>query len=181
MIVAGCTVFVFASAAVAQGAFDFDDIPGVNQEPAIVVDINPAVMGIIRGAMRSVDPQAADMLGGLRSIKLRVYHNGDNARQFNNFIDNVTEELRDLGWHAVVSAQEEGSKVRWYMQMTGEEISGMTVMAADATEAIFINLDGTISAEDLGLALAAVGAGDVLRSFGMPPIAPGPAARANSE
>jgi hypothetical protein len=42
-------------------------------------------------------------------------------------------------------------------------------MASDGAEAIFINIDGTISAEDFGRAMAALGAGDVLGSIIPPP------------
>ena len=173
-IVFGCVAISLSGAAVAQGDFDFDDIPGVDEEPAFVVDLNPVLISWIRAALADVDPEGAEMLGGLRSVKLRVYHNGDNARQFNNFIDDITEELQDSGWHAVVSAQDEGSKVRMYMQMTEEEVSGMTVMAADATEAIFLNIDGSISAEDLGRVMALLPVQDVLGSLPVPPGAQAP-------
>jgi hypothetical protein len=168
-IVCGCTVFVVSGVAAAQGAFDFDNIPGVDEQPAITVDINPMLVQLFRSAIAGADPEAAAILNGLRSIKLRVYSNGENNRQFNSFIDDVTEELQDSGWHAVVSAQDEGSKIRWYMQMTEQEISGMTIMAADGSEAIFMNIDGSISAEDLGRVMALPPVRDALGSFRMPP------------
>jgi hypothetical protein len=70
---------------------------------------------------------------------------------------------------AVVSAQDEGSKVRIHTQMTDQEISGMTVMVTDGSEAIFINIDGSISAEDLGRVMALLQVDDVLGSLtGLP-------------
>jgi hypothetical protein len=160
---------VIGGTAVAQGSFDFDDIPGVDEEPAIAVDINPTMMRFLETMVRGADPEGAAMLTGLRSIRLRVYHDDDNTRQFNNFIDDVTDELQGSGWLPVVSAQDEGSKVRIHTQMTDQEISGMTVMVTDGTEAIFINIDGTISAEDLGRVLAVMPTGDVLGAItGMP-------------
>ena len=171
-IVAGCVVLTFGGVAAAQGTFDFDNIPGVDQEPAVAVDINPQMMQFIRGMASAADPAAADMLTGLRSMRVRVYSNGDNARQFSNFMDDVTSELEGSGWMPVVSAQDEGSKVRIHMQMTGEEVSGMTVMVSDGGEAVFINIDGTVSAEDLGRVMAMMPIEDVLGSFPLPPPAP---------
>jgi hypothetical protein len=53
--------------------------------------------------------------------------------------------------------------------MTDQEISGMTVMVTDGAEAIFINIDGSISAEDLGRVMAMMPVDDVLGSItGMP-------------
>lgn len=173
-IVAGAVVLVVGNSALAQGLFDFDDIPGVSQEPAVAIDINPIMMGWIRGIARQADPEAADMLSGLRSIRLRVYHDGNNTRQFNNFMDEVTEELEGSGWMSVIRAQDETSRVRIHMQMTEQEVSGMTVMMTDGSEAVFINIDGTVSAEDLGAVLAALPT-DVLGSVVLPPIASTPA------
>jgi hypothetical protein len=168
-------VFAFSGIAAAQGLFDFDNIPGVDEEPAVAVDINPQMMNFFRGMAVAADPEAADILTGLRSMRVRVYNNGDNTRQFSNFMDDVTEELEGAGWMPVVSAQDEGSKVRIHMQMTGEEVSGMTVMVADGGEAIFINIDGTVSAEDLGRVMAMMpNVDDVLGSLPMPPPMPAP-------
>lgn len=168
-IVLGGVMVVISGTVAAQGAFDFDDIPGVSDEPAVAVDINPTMMRFLETMLRSADPEGAAMLTGLRSIRLRVYHDDDNTRQFNNFIDDVTEELQGSGWLPVVSAQDEGSKVRIHTQMTDQEISGMTVMVTDGAEAIFINIDGSISAEDLGRVMAMMPVDDVLGSItGMP-------------
>ena len=175
-IVTGCLVLSFSGIAAAQGLFNFDEIPGVDQEPAVAVDINEAMMNIIRGVAQAADPASADVLTGLRSMHLRVYHNGDNSRRFSDFIDDVTVELETAGWARVVYAQDEGSKVRIHMRLTGEEISGMTVMVADGAEAIFINIDGTVSAADLGRVMAALPVGDVLESLSIPrPAGPAPA------
>ena len=179
-IAAGYLVLVVSGTAVAQGSFDFDDIPGVSQEPAVVVDINPIMMEFFRGAYAGIDPEGVDILRGLRSIKMRVYREVDNARQFNSFIDDVSDELGQDGWMPVVSTQDEQSKVRIYMQMTGQEISGMTVMLTGGTEAIFINIDGSISAADLGAVLAKLPVEDVLAAFPLqaPIVSPTPMPRA---
>jgi HSP20 family molecular chaperone IbpA len=181
-IVSGSLVFVVSGFVAAQGLFDFDDIPGVDEEPAVAVDINPAMMEFIRGIAVAADPASADVLTGLRSMRLRVYHDGDNSRRFSNFMDEVTEELEDAGWLPVVAAQDEGSKVRIHMQMTGQEVSGMTVMVSDGSEAIFINIDGTVSAEDLGRVMAMMPVEDVLGSLRLPaPVAPSAATPAPAD
>ena len=179
-IAAGCMVLVVSGTAVAQGSFDFDNIPGVNQEPAVVVDINPVMMQFFINTIAPLDPEGANILRGLRSIKMRVYREVENARQFNTFIDDVSDELGDEGWMPVVSTQDDESKVRIYMQMTGEEVSGMTVMLTGGTEAVFINLDGTVSAADLGAILAKLPVQDVLSAFPLqsPMPMPTPAPRA---
>ncbi|HUF71630.1 MAG TPA: DUF4252 domain-containing protein [Gammaproteobacteria bacterium] len=167
-IVYGCVVFVISGAAAAQGAFNFNDIPGIDQEPTLEVNLNSIAIGFFIAVIQGVDPEGAELLRGLRGIQLRVYQHGENARQFNNFINDVTEELTGSGWQAVVSAQDGGSNVRMYMQMTEEEVSGMTIMASDGAEAIFMNIDGTITAADLGRIMALPPVREALGAFHMP-------------
>ena len=153
-IITAVVVAVFSTGAVAQGSFDFGDIPGVNQQPMVDVNLNQTLIGFVRAAAGPTNPEAADLLAGLRGIRVRVYSSGNNGRQFNNFIDNVTEQLEGSGWLRVVYAEDGNGKVRMHMHMTEEQVSGLTVMVFDESEAVFINIDGSISAEDLGKVMA---------------------------
>jgi hypothetical protein len=170
-IITAVVVVIFSTGAVAQGAFDFGDIPGVNQQPMVDVNLNQTMLGFVRTMAGPANPEAADLLAGLRSVRVRVYGAQSNARQFNNFIDNVTEALEGTGWLRVVYVQDGDAKVRMHMQMTEEEVSGLTVMVIDDSEAVFINIDGSISAEDLGKVMAMLPVQDVLGSLGLPPTA----------
>ena len=173
MIVATLLSFGAGATALAQGALNFDDIPGVDSDPVVAIDLSPMMIGFVRNAFRELDPATADILQGLRSIKLRVYNDADNSRQFNSFIQRVSKQLEDEGWSQVAFVQDEGSTVRVHMQMTEQQVAGMTVMLYDGTEAVFINIDGTISAADLGKVMAAVGAQGVvpnLATLGIPPV-----------
>lgn len=167
-IVTGTVFVVVSGSAVAQGAFEFDEIPG--EEPALVVDFNPVMLSFFRAMITETHPEGAALLGGLRSIKMRVYSNVDDTRRFNNFIADVTEDLEDQGWMPVVSAQDEegGSNVRVHMQMNADEVLGMTFMVNDGSEAFFINIDGTLTAADLGRIMALPPVQQALGSMGLP-------------
>jgi hypothetical protein len=167
---AGC------NGAVAQGGFNFDEIPGINQEPIVAVDVNSVAIGFVRAMAQEFDPATADMLQGLRGIKLRVYHAAEDNLQFNNFIQNVGERLENSGWQRVMFVQDEAASVRIHMQMTEQAVSGMTVMVFDGTEAVYINIDGTINAADLGKIMAQFNMHGVLQS--MPPLPQSSAPRA---
>ena len=147
--------FAASSVCFAQGLFNFDEIPGVSEEPAIRVDINSATIGFFRNMLGATDPATADILRGLRGIQLRVYHGTDNPRQLNQFIENVAQQLNASGWSQMMSVQDEDSNVRFHVRMTEEEASGLTVMVFDDGEAIFISIDGSVSAEDLGKVMSA--------------------------
>jgi hypothetical protein len=154
-ITAGLLGLAACTAAVAQGSFNFDDIPGVHQDPIVSVDVNPIIIGFVRSMLTAAgDPATAELLSGLRGIKLRVYHAAENSREFSSFIQGAGGRLEALGWQQVMSVQDEHSSVQWHLQMTEEAVSGMTVMVMDDTEAIFINIDGSINATDLGRIMA---------------------------
>lgn len=167
-IIIGVCVVVASHSAAAQGAFDFDDIPGIDDAPIAAVDISPVMLGFIRAALNGVEPETAAMLQDLRSIRLRVYNASNNTRQFSSFMDNVTEELEDNNWQQVMMVQDEGSNVRVHMQMTESEVTGMTVMLIDGSEAVFINIDGSISAENLGKVMATMQAHGMMPPLALP-------------
>lgn len=169
-IIMGGFALAASGTAVAQGAFDFDHIPGIDEEPTVSVDLNSVMLGFVKAMLTNVDPATAEILDGLRSIRVRVYNDTDKTRQFSDFMDDMSAQLESAGWQRAVLVQEEGSKVRIHMHMTEQEVTGMTVMLFDGDEAVFINIDGTISAEDLGRMMA------TLQSRGMmPPIPAVPA------
>jgi hypothetical protein len=154
-IMTGVTAVFVTVTADAQGFVDFSDIPGVDDAPIVEVNITPFAIALLRGALSASDPQTAELLSRLRGIQLRAYDSSRNSRQFNSFIDNITEDLEGEGWESVVTVQDEGSRVRVLMRVDNGGVSGMTVMVMDNSEAFFINVDATVSTEDLGKIMAA--------------------------
>lgn len=161
-IAAGLAGLATCTAAMAQGSFNFDSIPGVDQEPIVAVDVNPVMIGFFRSMAAAANPDAPDVFSGLRSIKLRVYHAAGDTREFSTFIQDVAGRLEGQGWQRVAAVQDEGSNVQFHMQMTEQNVTGMTIMVMDGQEAIFINIDGSISAADLGRLIAQYQIPDVL-------------------
>lgn len=168
-IVTGFVVISFSAASHAQGYFDFGEIPGVDDQPLVDVNLNAVMIGFLGTMAREVDPAAADLLSGLRGVRVRVFDSVRNERQISNFIDEVTETLEEQGWQRVVFVQEETAKARIHMQMTEDEVSGMTVMLFDGSEVVLINIAGNVSAADLGRIMAALPVDDVLGSMPFPP------------
>jgi hypothetical protein len=169
-ITAGLVGVVACTGAIAQGSLNFDEIPGIDQQPIVRVDINSIAIGFLKEILRFADPATADMLEGLRGIKLRVYHAGNDEDEFSDFISTVATRLDGSGWQQIMAVQDAGANVSIHMQMTEDAVSGMTFMAFDGEEAVFINIDGTINAADLGQIMAGLNLPDVLGS--MPPIPP---------
>lgn len=160
-------LFAFAAlgacaSAAAQGFFDFGQIPGVSEEPSVQVDLNPALLGFVAAAARQGDPAAADIIGGLDGIRVRVYEELQDAAAVGAFVDETSRVLERDGWQRVVYVQDGGDKVRIYAMMDGQQMSGMTVLVTDPSDAVFINIAGRIDPAQLGRVAAAMGFEDML-------------------
>jgi hypothetical protein len=151
-----------AATASAQGDFPFDEIPGLDAEPSVQIDLNPLLMGFFTEAAKGAQGEAAAALEGITNVRVRVYEGisseiGDVMR----FVDDTTTRLERDGWHAVVRVNENGERVRMYMRPgTNGTISGLTVMVVDSgagDEAVFINIAGAIEPARLGRIAAAFG------------------------
>lgn len=149
-ITAGLMGIATCTAAMAQGSFNFDDIPGIEQAPTVAVDVTPLMMSFFRNMVPEAGPGATDIFEGLRSIKLRVYDASENGARFSSFIQNVAGQLEGQGWQRLMAVQDEASNMQFHLRMTEENVTGMTIMIIEEQEAIFINFDGNVSAESLG-------------------------------
>lgn len=159
----GAAALLFATAGFAQGRIDFNNIPGIDSQPTVQIDLNEATLGFIIATTRQADPSAAEAMSGIKNVRLRVFEEVDNPRRFLEFIDDTSGALERDGWQRIVFVEDGDSKVRVYMQFEGEAASGITVMVTDGgDESVLINIDGLIDPQALGQIMRNVGAGDFM-------------------
>ena len=163
----------------AQGDFSFGEIPGLDAEPSVEIDLNPAMMGLFSEAAKGADADAASALSGVTNVRVRVYEGiSDEIEDVLKFVDDTSTRLERDGWHTVVRIREDGEHVRIFMRPgTDATISGLTIMVADSggDEAVFINVAGAIEPAQLGRIAAQMGMNGM---FNMVPGIPGPGAAA---
>jgi hypothetical protein len=83
-----------AATASAQGDFPFGEIPGINKEPSVQIDLNPEMMKLFGGAASGVDPQTAAALQGITNMRVRVYEDiGDEIPDLMKFVNDTTARL----------------------------------------------------------------------------------------
>jgi hypothetical protein len=147
----------------AQGHFSFDAIPGVDLEPTVQIDLNPAMLGFLSEAAKGQGEEAAAALEGLTNVRVTVYEGiGGEAQDLQKFVDDTSRTLESQGWHAAVRVREESEQVRIYMKpaAAGGVLEGLTLMVTDngpGDEAVFINIAGAIQPAQLGKIAAAIG------------------------
>ena len=66
-------LLAFSSGAHAQGYFPFDEIPGLDSEPTVQIDLDPQLMNMFGAAAKGADQEAASALEGITNVRVRVY------------------------------------------------------------------------------------------------------------
>jgi len=147
----------------AQGYFDFNQIPGLDNEPKVQIDLTPMMLNFVIEAARAADPTAAEVLGGIDGVRVRVYDISDDSDAVLEFIDDATSALENDDWQRMVYVDGDGQKVRIYMKFNDTNMSGLTMMVADEDgEAVFVNLAGEINPAHLGQIANNLGFGEAL-------------------
>jgi hypothetical protein len=167
-LLAAALLAVTATANAQQGYFSFDDIPGVDAEPTVEVDLNPALLNFVGEAAKPADPNVAQVLAGITNIRVRVYEGiGDDIAAMTRFVEDTSARLEREGWQRAVKVNEDGEQVRVYMKPLAPgtnaapgSIGGIVVMVTDegaGDESVFINVAGIIQPEQLGKIAGHVG------------------------
>jgi hypothetical protein len=165
MLIKGFSVGVLAilagTTALAQEYFDFGRIRGVPDEPAVQVDLNPMLLGFAGNSARGVDPQIADLLSSLDGVRVRVYNTIEDIDDVGRYVNDTSEQLTRAGWEQIVSVQEDAN-IRIFIQGDEQFVTGLTGMIVNGNEAIFVNVVGSISSEQVGQLMARAGAGELM-------------------
>lgn len=152
-----------ATAVSAQGAFDFSKLRGLPSEPTVQVDLPAAMLSFVTQAAGQTDPAAAKALAGIRGVRLRVYEDLDETAPVLDTIEQATRMLESEGWERMVYVNDGDDKVRMYVKLGDQKLTGMTVMVFDGGgEAVFVNIDGTIEPATLGQIASRFGMGGML-------------------
>ncbi|RBP51262.1 DUF4252 domain-containing protein [Arenicella xantha] len=142
--------------AIAQGQIDFADLSSFYGEPKVEINLSASLMKIIGSfADEEEDPEVANILANLESIKVRVYNLNGELEKANSTIDRVSGELKTDNWETLVTVNnnEENQKVRIFSKSTLNVIDGVVVMVVspekDGGEAVFINIVGEIDPDNI--------------------------------
>jgi len=160
-------LLAFSSSTHAQGYFPFDDIPGLDSEPTVQIDLDPELMKLFGSAAKGADEEVASVFAGITNVRVRVYEDiADGATAgLLKFVEDTSRTLERDGWKSVVRVNEDGERVRIYMKLaaggaSAGKIEGITLMVVDTgggSEAVFINVAGDIEPERLGRIASGIG------------------------
>jgi hypothetical protein len=163
----GSLAVLAATTALGQDYLDRGQIRGLPASPAVQVDLNPMMLGLASQVSRSANPAAADLLANVDNLRVRVYSSLENVAEVTESMDEVSADLATQGWQQVVRVQDQdGGDVRVHVQSDGESITGLTAMIVADNEAVFVNIVGMLTAEQISQVVNSVGGGQFLGVLG---------------
>lgn len=112
-------------------------------EKEIGISIGPALMGIARNFIPE-DEDVFHLIQNIRGVHLRVYSVADNSDVINQHIDINADELSVLGWERIITVRENNEYTVIMVRLEGDLLQGLVVLTNDSTEAVFVNVIGSI-------------------------------------
>lgn len=148
---------LFASARAAEvevGAIDIGQLLPSAKGQFVEVNLSPAMLKFAARIAARHEPEAAEMIRNLKSIRVNVVGLDDTNRAATvERIESVRRKLESDGWTKMVTVREKdgGDNVDVHVKQHGEEaIDGLVITVIDKKgEAVFVNIVGNINADQI--------------------------------
>ena len=156
----GLLMLVMAAASLTAQAqsvrLNLDNLKGLEPKAAESVDVSldGSLLRIAISALKIKDPKQAqikDAISGIKGIYVRALTFDKEGTYTSSDVDYVREQVRGPGWSKMVGVKsnKEGENVEVYMLMSGSNVDGIAVIAADPKSLVIVNMVGTIDLEKL--------------------------------
>jgi len=154
-MIAACAAFL-ALPAMAQedslkdlpGYVDFGELSSIYGDPKVMINIGGYLLNFVAAATKD-DPETAEIIKGLKGVRVNIYSTDGNTTPALQQVDKVKGMLKKGAWEPIVQVNDEGEQVQIFLKVAGDQMQGMTVMAVDDEEAVFLNIIGMIDPEHL--------------------------------
>jgi hypothetical protein len=142
------------AAEVESGAIDIGQLIPSAKGEFVEVNLSSAMLKFAARIAARQEPEAAEMLRNLKSIRVNVVGLDDTNREATvGQIEGVRRKLESQGWTKMVTVRERngGDNVDVHVKQRGEEaIDGLVVTVLDRKgEAVFVNIVGQINADQI--------------------------------
>jgi hypothetical protein len=118
----------------------------------VEVNIRDNLIGMVARLAATQEPEVAELLGGLKRIRVNVIGLDDaNRVEIEQRVEKIGEELDQKGWERIVTARSGTEDVNVFLKTREQEaVEGLvvTILQGDK-EAILINVVGDIRPEQL--------------------------------
>jgi hypothetical protein len=117
------------------------------------VNIDERLMQLTARFLSSKDDDEAkvkELVNGLKGIYVKSFEFENEGQYTDADLEGIRSQLRNTAWNRIVNvnSKKEGS-VEVYLMQTGDQISGLAVLATDPKEITVVNIIGPIDLEKL--------------------------------
>lgn len=131
------------------GYVDFGELSRIFGEPTVQISIGESLLGLVGSLSAKEDPQAAELFRKLNGVRVNVFETQAMADGAVDYVRDISSQLSAVGWEPVVTVNSAEEQVRIFMKISGDKVDGITVMALEDTEAVFVNVIGDINPAEL--------------------------------
>lgn len=131
------------------GYVDFGEMNSIYGEPKVNISIGGALLGFVATMVGNSDPETAAIFNKLKGVRVSVYATGGDSGAALDQVSRVKDLLTASDWQPIVQVNEDGEQVQIFMKMDGDKMNGLTLMAVDDEEAVFINVIGQLDPNEL--------------------------------
>jgi len=132
------------------GYVDFGELSSIFGEPTVQIAVGESLLGLVGSLSASEDPEAAELFKRLNGVRVNVFETQQMADGAVDYVKDVSTQLSNLGWESVVTVNSADEQVRIFMKINEDKVQGITVMAVEENEAVFVNVIGSLKADELG-------------------------------
>ena len=132
------------------GYVDFGELNSIFGEPTVQIAVGESLLGLVASLSASEDPEAAELFKRLNGVRVNVFETQQMAVGAVDYVRDVSSQLSNLGWESVVTVNSADEQVRIFMKIDQDKVQGITVMAVEENEAVFVNVIGSLNADELG-------------------------------
>lgn len=119
----------------------------------VEVNINSNLVAMVTNFAKKAEPEIAEILMGLKSIRVNVMGiNDENRKEITSRVESLRSQLDKGGWDRVVTVMKDAEDVGVFMKTKGADVvEGLvvTVLSGDNNQAVFVNIIGDIRPEKL--------------------------------
>jgi hypothetical protein len=131
------------------GYVDFGELSSIFGEPTVQISIGSSLLSLVGSLSAEEDPEAAELFRKLNGVRVNVFETETMAEGAVDLVKDISSKLSSSGWESVVTVNSADEQVRVFMKINAEMVDGITVMAIEENEAVFVNVIGNINPEEL--------------------------------
>ena len=132
------------------GYVDFGELNSMFGEPSVQIAVGGALLGFVSALSAQEDPEAAELFQRLHGVRVSVFEKPSVTEDAVAYVKNISSNLNQQGWESVVTVNSDDEQVRVFMKFNEENVEGITVMALEEDEAVFVNVIGDLKPDELG-------------------------------